>query len=879
MGTPDEDDYQQLIDPTLRDYQHFPTSLSTPPHTPSSKKVPTEYSQQGFTSSSTSLPRDGGLKIHSPNPYYQPGILPPRNLEQNIQTRLHRSTSSASLAPASPPSPSDSNPTNPQTTTLNLSNHLSTRRPRLGPNPSLQDLKSASIKHAHPLPIPTGYLPNSIKSPASYSAGHQTDPTTISHDFQGEKDHTSQTFRSQNQHNNNNNRLEFGEQWMINNENYENNQLSEEDAKPNNKISADLDYSLRRLINLDVFRKLLEDPTSRRAFRQAIILGLSPSSSSAAPPSVSLTKLDLWLDCRGVNQILNLLKIGTHGLIDVYLKDPDSRHALHAILPDSMSIGGGAFNSLLSSINRLQLLANEEQEDEQNDDRIGTDRDGTEEEGVVEGGVASTGGLKAIENRLLISLYQNEFPLFIKKNLVSNVVVKLGKFNLNESDRDGLGDCFCLTNPRLRDHPIVLVSDGFTKVTGYERQAIVGKNCRFLQGPGTSPESVQRIRDGLNSGEGCTELLLNYRKDGTPFYCLLCIIPFRDVTGALIYFIGGQINVTGMLSSQKGLSFLMANNEDAYSHGTNELSRSTGRSAGRSTDDLLDHVGLSQHSFSPTMQHFAMRGHPTNNVSEQTTSSRDLADSTDVRGNPTMGGEYHAAGSITFDDFDPNFGKDNSAFRAKSSSFFRRLAGIHHRDPTNKNLASPYLHSPSTSSKKESQKLLGAETLFHEPKPLSDHIKQFESTYSHLLVFQQDSRRVIFATKEAIALFGLNHSNSKEIYKSKLIQTDFLELVWPVNTTNKESVATLRAHLKKIIKAFAISSTLSTPPLKLNSVLVILCSGLPISFDCQVKSIQRGFFLSITKEEDPSKLVTTRIHLTPLMDKDGKIVAYVCLFG
>jgi hypothetical protein len=134
----------------------------------------------------------------------------------------------------------------------------------------------------------------------------------MSQDFHGEKDHTSQAFRGQNL--NNNSRLEFGEQWMINNEHYENDQPSEEDAKPNSKISADLDYSLRRLINLDVFRKLLEDPTSRRAFRQAIILGLSPSSS-AASPSVSLTKLDLWLDCRGVNQILNLLKIGTNGLI------------------------------------------------------------------------------------------------------------------------------------------------------------------------------------------------------------------------------------------------------------------------------------------------------------------------------------------------------------------------------------------------------------------------------------------------------------------------------------------------------------------------------------------------------------------------------------
>lgn len=57
----------------------------------------------------------------------------------------------------------------------------------------------------------------------------------------------------------------------------------------------------------------------------------------------------------------------------------------------------------------------------------------------------------------------------------------------------------------------MLASEGFVAVTGYSRSQIIGRNCRFLQGPGTAPESVQRIREGLNSGEGCSELLLNYR--------------------------------------------------------------------------------------------------------------------------------------------------------------------------------------------------------------------------------------------------------------------------------------------------------------------------------------------------------------------------------
>lgn len=60
---------------------------------------------------------------------------------------------------------------------------------------------------------------------------------------------------------------------------------------------------------------------------------------------------------------------------------------------------------------------------------------------------------------------------------------------------------------------------------------------------------------------------------------------------------------------------------------------------------------------------------------------------------------------------------------------------------------------------------------------------------------------VIFTTTEVIELFGLPHSNSKEIYKSKLIQADFSDLVWSMTPAIKESVANLRAHLRKTIKA------------------------------------------------------------------------------
>ena len=60
---------------------------------------------------------------------------------------------------------------------------------------------------------------------------------------------------------------------------------------------------------------------------------------------------------------------------------------------------------------------------------------------------------------------------------------------------------FVLSDPSLPDNPIVYCSDGFCNLTGYKRQFILGRNCRFLQGPGTDQAAVDIIRKGVL--EGC----------------------------------------------------------------------------------------------------------------------------------------------------------------------------------------------------------------------------------------------------------------------------------------------------------------------------------------------------------------------------------------
>lgn len=76
---------------------------------------------------------------------------------------------------------------------------------------------------------------------------------------------------------------------------------------------------------------------------------------------------------------------------------------------------------------------------------------------------------------------------------------------------------------------------------------ILGRNCRFLQGPYTNPLSVRRLRDACKAGKQHSEVMLNYRRDGSPFMNLLMIAPLCDARGVVRYYIGAQVDVSGLV--------------------------------------------------------------------------------------------------------------------------------------------------------------------------------------------------------------------------------------------------------------------------------------------------------------------------------------------
>jgi PAS domain S-box-containing protein len=93
-------------------------------------------------------------------------------------------------------------------------------------------------------------------------------------------------------------------------------------------------------------------------------------------------------------------------------------------------------------------------------------------------------------------------------------------------------------------NPLIYVNDGFARLTGYSRGEALGRNCHFLQGQDTDPAALEQIRVSLRERRDCLVELLNYRKDGTPFWNRLSITPLQDVQGRLTHFVGVQSDIT-----------------------------------------------------------------------------------------------------------------------------------------------------------------------------------------------------------------------------------------------------------------------------------------------------------------------------------------------
>ncbi|XP_024537743.1 protein TWIN LOV 1 isoform X2 [Selaginella moellendorffii] len=111
---------------------------------------------------------------------------------------------------------------------------------------------------------------------------------------------------------------------------------------------------------------------------------------------------------------------------------------------------------------------------------------------------------------------------------------------------------FVLCDPGLPDHPIVYASDGFLEMTGYSRDEVLGRNCRFLQGRDTDKRAIVEIREAIREERDCQIKILNYTKAGKPFWNLFHLAPvFSQQDGRVVHFVGVQLPISSKVAARK----------------------------------------------------------------------------------------------------------------------------------------------------------------------------------------------------------------------------------------------------------------------------------------------------------------------------------------
>ncbi|WP_148616389.1 SpoIIE family protein phosphatase [Nocardioides rubriscoriae] len=113
------------------------------------------------------------------------------------------------------------------------------------------------------------------------------------------------------------------------------------------------------------------------------------------------------------------------------------------------------------------------------------------------------------------------------------------------------------------EQPLVWINPAFTASTGYEFDEAVGRNCRFLQGEDTDEFGPRRMREAIAQGVSTSVTLLNYRKDGTPFWNQVDLSPVRDLEGRIAHYVGIQTDVTLRVESELRTSHALESEREA----------------------------------------------------------------------------------------------------------------------------------------------------------------------------------------------------------------------------------------------------------------------------------------------------------------------------
>ena len=122
---------------------------------------------------------------------------------------------------------------------------------------------------------------------------------------------------------------------------------------------------------------------------------------------------------------------------------------------------------------------------------------------------------------------------------------------LRDAAIDASTQGIAITDSNQPDNPAIYVNQGFTALTGYAADEVLGHNMRLLQGPDTDRAALEEMRRAIQDPRGFAAEVLNYRKDGTPFWNYLTFTPVRDASGRLTHFVSVSTDVTALKEAEE----------------------------------------------------------------------------------------------------------------------------------------------------------------------------------------------------------------------------------------------------------------------------------------------------------------------------------------
>ncbi|OCF35409.1 hypothetical protein I316_02959 [Kwoniella heveanensis BCC8398] len=443
-------------------------------------------------------------------------------------------------------------------------------------------------------------------------------------------------------------------------------------------------------------------------------------------------------------------------------------------------------------------------------------------------------GLHTAQEEATDRLYATEFKRFITGNLTEQAKARL-QFIPDHKKRGDLGEVFCIADPRLPDQPLVFISDAFCRLSEYPRDLLIGRNCRFLQGPETDRAAVGALRVAIEAGQEHCCLLLNYTRTGRPFWNLLNMIPLKGTNGAVEYLLGAQIDVTSAMSASKAFKDLkdlaqpITTDKDGAlgSFGLSEevINRNVQTEKQLSRQSIVRQIRQQSHAQSETTSPSQAVSYPgPNTVSQRKQSFAPVA----------------SLSSPVFSSSSNNSPKLSSD--KKSTWFLKLKSGVDSPIAMTSNTVPSSIDDPSA---------------VRIPAGMRDRMSDFTAAHSKLIVFDAKCGRIQYVTPPLLAYLRYPIRSHKDRLASGLLRLDISEILTGETPTQTASIV---KSVRDVVSAQSTHSVFAG--------LLLSQSG-------------RGApdYIADALTDNGKKFVRSLLHLTPVKDRRNASQMYVVVVG